>query len=65
LTQSGKFENLLESNQTTLPKEKLFLITGSTGVEIYKSYGGKKVFVSRVQTELINIVSRPGNFSRF
>jgi hypothetical protein len=29
LIQSGNFENLFESNQTTLPNEKLFLLTGS------------------------------------
>jgi hypothetical protein len=38
----------LELNQTLLPKENLFLMTCSTSVQIYKNYGGQKVFVSRV-----------------
>jgi hypothetical protein len=33
LTQSGNFENLLESNHTLLPKENLFLMTCSTSVQ--------------------------------
>jgi hypothetical protein len=65
LTQSGNFENLLESNQTTLPKEKLFLITSSASVQIYKNYGGQQVIFSRVQTELINSVSSQDFFSGF
>jgi hypothetical protein len=65
LTQSGNFENLLESNQTLLPKENLFLMTFSTSVQIKKNYKGHKAFVSRVQTELINSVFRLGKFSRF
>jgi hypothetical protein len=28
-------------------------------VQIYKNYGGHQVFVSRVQTELVNSVYRP------
>jgi hypothetical protein len=31
-------------------------MTHSTDVHIYKNYGGKKVFVLREQTELINSV---------
>jgi hypothetical protein len=58
LTQSGKFENLLELNSTLLSKENLILIYFSISVQIYKNYGGQKVFVSRVQTELINSVYR-------
>jgi hypothetical protein len=38
LVQSTNFKNLLDSNQTTFPKEKLFLITSSTGAQICKSY---------------------------
>jgi hypothetical protein len=34
LTQSGNFENLLQSNQTLLPKANLFLMTCSTSVQI-------------------------------
>jgi hypothetical protein len=34
LAQSSNFDNLLELNQTTLPKEKLFLMTYSTSVQI-------------------------------
>jgi hypothetical protein len=52
------FENLLESNSTTLPNEKLFLITCSARVQIYKNYSVLEVFVSRVQTELYNPVFR-------
>jgi hypothetical protein len=40
-TQSGNFENLLELNQTLLPKENLILIDCSTSVQIYKKYGGQ------------------------
>jgi hypothetical protein len=58
LTQSGNFENLLELNQTLHPKENFILMHYSTSVQIYKNYGGQKVFVSRVQTELINLVYR-------
>jgi hypothetical protein len=36
LAQLANFGNLLDSNQTTLPKEKLFLITSSTSVQICK-----------------------------
>jgi hypothetical protein len=36
LAQSEIFENLLDSNQTSLPKENLFLITYSTGMQICK-----------------------------
>jgi hypothetical protein len=56
------FENLLESNSTILPKEKLFLITCSTNVKIYKKFGAWEVFVSSVQIELIESVSRPTVF---
>jgi hypothetical protein len=36
LAQSTNFDNLLELNQTTLSKDKLFLMTYSTRVQIYK-----------------------------
>jgi hypothetical protein len=48
----------LELNQTTLSKEKLFLTTISTCVQIYKTFEARDVFVSRVQTELSNSGSR-------
>jgi hypothetical protein len=48
----------LELNQTLLPKENLFLMTCYASVRIYKNYRGQQVFVSRVQTELINSVFR-------
>jgi hypothetical protein len=35
LAQSTNFENVLESNWTKLPKEKLILMTCYTGVQIY------------------------------
>jgi hypothetical protein len=62
---SGNFKNLLESNYTFLPKENLFPMTCSTSVKINKNYGGQKLFVLRVQIELINSVSTLGKFSRF
>jgi hypothetical protein len=40
-------------------------MTFSTSVQIYKNYGGQKVFVLRVQTELINSVPNLGNFPSF
>jgi hypothetical protein len=52
LAQSAVFENLLESNQTLLPKENLFLISFSASVQIYKNNYGQKVFISEDQTEL-------------
>jgi hypothetical protein len=52
LAQSANFENLLELNQTTLLKEKLFLMTSSNSEQIYKKFGARKVFVSMVQIEL-------------
>jgi hypothetical protein len=58
LTQQGNFENLLELNQTLLPKENVILIDCSIRVKLYKNYGGQKVFVSIVQTELTNSVCR-------
>jgi hypothetical protein len=58
LPQSINFGNLLESNQTFLAKENLFLITCSTSVQINKNYGGQQVFILRVQTDQINSVSR-------
>jgi hypothetical protein len=58
LTQPGNFENLLELNQTLLPKENFILMVCSTSVQIYKNYGGKQVFSLRVKTELINSVYR-------
>jgi hypothetical protein len=36
LAQSEIFENLLDSNQTSLPKENLFLMTYSTSMQICK-----------------------------
>jgi hypothetical protein len=39
-TQSGNFENLLELNQTSFPKDNLILIYFSTIVKINKNYGG-------------------------
>jgi hypothetical protein len=50
--------NLLESNYTLLPKENLFPMACCTSVQIYKNYGSQKEFILRVQTELINSVSR-------
>jgi hypothetical protein len=38
LAQSKIFKNLLESNYTTLPKEKLFLMSCSTSAQMYKNY---------------------------
>jgi hypothetical protein len=38
------------------------MMTYPTSVQIYKIYGGLEVFVSRVQTELYNLVCRLGNF---
>jgi hypothetical protein len=38
----------LEWNDTTLSKEKLFLMTCNTSVQIYKNFGAWKVFVSRI-----------------
>jgi hypothetical protein len=37
LAQSTNFRNLLELNQTTLSKEKLFLLTWCTSVQICKN----------------------------
>jgi hypothetical protein len=54
LTQPGNFENLLEPNKTLHAKEKLILMDFSTSVQIKKIYEGHKVFILRVQTELIN-----------
>jgi hypothetical protein len=39
-TQPRNFENLLELNQTSFPKDNLILIDFSTIVKIYKNYGG-------------------------
>jgi hypothetical protein len=50
LPQSANFENLLESNQTLLPKENVFLMTCSASVQLYKNYEGQQTFVSRIQT---------------
>jgi hypothetical protein len=65
LTQSGNFENLLESNRILLPKENLILMDRSTNVQIYKNYRGQKVFISMVQTELISSVYTLENFPWF
>jgi hypothetical protein len=54
--QSTIFGNLLESNYTTLPKHKLFLMKCSTSVQIYKNFEAREVFVSRVQTGISNSV---------
>jgi hypothetical protein len=64
-TQSGNFENLLELNQTLLPKENFLLMDCSTCAQIYKNYEDQQVFVSREQIELINSVSRLENFLVF
>jgi hypothetical protein len=40
-------------------------VTSSISVKFYKNYGGQKVFVSRVQTELIKSVLRLENFLEF
>jgi hypothetical protein len=56
LAHSAHFDNLLELNQTTLPKEKLFLMTSYTSVQIYKKFRASEVFVLRVQRELNNSV---------
>jgi hypothetical protein len=56
LTQSVIFKLLFNSNQTLLPNANLFLMTCSISVQIYTNYGGLQVFVSRVQTELIDSV---------
>jgi hypothetical protein len=42
LAQSAIFENLLESNWTTLPKNKLFMMTCYTSVQIYKKFGARQ-----------------------
>jgi hypothetical protein len=65
LAPSAVFHNLLEFNHTLLLKEILFLMTCSTSVQIYKNYGGQQVFISRVQTELIDSVFRWRFFFRF
>jgi hypothetical protein len=65
LTQSGKFENLLEWNEALLPKENLIHMDFYTSVQIYKNYEDQKVFVSMVQTELINSVYRLEYFPGF
>jgi hypothetical protein len=52
------FENLLESNWTIVPKEKVFLITCSMSVQICKKSGAWEIFVSMVQIELYEPVSR-------
>jgi hypothetical protein len=49
-TQSIFFENLLELNQTLLPKANMSLMTYSASVQICKNYEGQQVFISRVQT---------------
>jgi hypothetical protein len=56
LAQSTNFENLLELNQTTLLKQKLFLMTSSNSEQIYKNFGARKVFISMVQIELSKTV---------
>jgi type IV secretory pathway VirB6-like protein len=60
LTLSVNFQNLLELNQTLHPKVNLFLMTCSTSLQIYKNYEGPKVFISRIQTELVDSVFRLG-----
>jgi hypothetical protein len=55
---SVNFENLLELNYTLLPKEYLVIMDFSASVQIYKNYGGQKIFVLRVQTKLIHLVFR-------
>jgi hypothetical protein len=57
--------NLLELNQTLLPKDNLILTNCSTSVHIYKNYGVQQLFVSRVQIELYDSVSRQENFPAF
>jgi hypothetical protein len=56
LAQSTIFENLLESNYTILPKQKLFLMACSISVKIYKKNGAMEVLALRVQTGLSNSV---------
>jgi hypothetical protein len=58
LAQSRNFGNVLESNQTLLPKADLFLMTCSTSVQIYKIYCCLEVFVLRFQIDLYNSNSR-------
>jgi hypothetical protein len=43
-----------------MPKSKFVPDDFYTSVQIYKNYGGQQVFVSRVQTELIDSVFRHG-----
>jgi hypothetical protein len=56
LSQAEIFENLLELNQTSLPKEKLFLVTYSKSMKIHKKIWRPGNIFS--QTELYNTVSR-------
>jgi hypothetical protein len=56
---------LLELNQTSLTKENLIHIIFSLSVKIYKNYGGQQVFVSNVQTEIINSPYRLRKISGF
>jgi hypothetical protein len=57
--------NLLELNQTFLPKENLILTNCSISVHIYKNYEVQQLFVSRVQIELYDSVSKQENFPPF
>jgi hypothetical protein len=43
LTQSGNFKNLLELNQTLLPKDNLILMTCSTSVQIKKLWRSESI----------------------
>jgi hypothetical protein len=44
LAQLENFENLLELNETLLPKENCTLMDCSKSVQIYKNYGDQQVF---------------------
>jgi hypothetical protein len=48
----------MEWNYVTIPKEKVFYITWSKSMQIFKNSGAQKVIVSRVQIELHGSVSR-------
>jgi hypothetical protein len=65
LAQSAIFEKLLKSNQTSLPKEKLFLMTCYTSVKSTKNYWGQKVFISRSKQSYTTQFSDLEFFSRF
>jgi hypothetical protein len=56
----SKFWEFIGVESDLPPKSKFVPGDFSTSVQIYKNYDGQNVFVSRVQTELINSVCRHG-----